>query len=142
MKELHIYIGESVEGLEFSCGGGPKGLEDGRLIYWIDSTHRILPETGKHPNKFINEFINDLKLTIPNWNVHVNTHSKNLINAVSELVAKKYLPSSKVFIWILDDDNNLSAQAAFDDQGYIYGDWPYGCLDWKWEFPEGFKGFE
>lgn len=128
---IRIFVGEEVENFTFNHKKdgvlASYGLKD---ILFIDGHHRMLdfPEARRHPSKLdgiINDFIQDIESGRSNY--LIVTHSKHVIDIMSDLIRTGELGCDDVSIFILDSKSLHYQNSFFDSEGYL-SNWPVGFL--------------
>ena len=130
MKDIHIYVGEMVDKIRFSSGVKPWAVNQGEVcLSMIHDTGRHVDDlpTRVSKTRFAESFICDLAYCIKNWNYHIATHRNLVLNTIGDLIEYKMIDHEKVFIHMLDEQNNLVKTTGFTEDGYLK-DWIDGFM--------------
>lgn len=134
--KIQVYVGENVENLKFSCGGGVVGFDRGKVIYSTDSTHRSLPESSLHPRRYQAKLKREIEHCLfIGVNLIFNTHSRDTFRILSELILNNKISHEQIEIFVLNEDNtNIDKIIRFTKEGFLDENWPYGFFAIEWNF--------
>lgn len=107
MTDVHIYHGYNIENIRVKAtvGSDNVGLKDGVLVIdSLTSTDWWFPESHKHILKLRQELITDLEYHAGNWDVHIVTHSEQILPL---LTSGEVANIDMVYVHQVSDDNSI-----------------------------------
>ncbi len=142
MTTINVYTGKRVQLLQFQAGGGKPGFTPNKVILpLVTDTYRNIPEAGLHSSVFAEDMLRDLEMCYGHWNMHISTHSSDLINILGGLIDLGHIKHEDVKVFLLADDNScIISTAGFDSEGYLTDGWHAGFLDFDNNILKTFKG--
>lgn len=129
--KINIILGYTIPNMEtyYSKYIKPKYNKQGKINF---------PESSSHPKTYIKVLWKTMKRYMKEPEIeafNILTFSEIILNMIGYLINIGILNNENVCIYIVENKNE-SKMAFYDEEGYTYGDLPFGFFSYEHDFYE------